>query len=165
LERVRGTYPAGNPFVEISSQLGSGDALACHLAQSVSMLDWPVDLITAVPAGKHRLAERGYNQVALVAKPMASILKKRYMPKILSRARETRSQVGLSHEQLESNVAGAFQAAPLLVTGKTILVVDDVATSGATLAACADALVKAGAKAVYAFTLARALPRHGLQIV
>ncbi len=142
-----------------------GDALAFHLARYVSRLDWPVDMIAAVPSGKHRLAERGYNQVALVARPMGFILKIRYIPTILRRARETPSQVGLSHEQRESNVAGAFQASPTLVSGKTILVVDDVATSGATLTACADALVKAGAKAVYGFTLARALPRHGLQIV
>ena len=51
------------------------------------------------------------------------------------------------------------------MSGKEILLIDDIATTGATMAACLEALVKAGAKAVYALTLAKALPHHGLQIV
>ncbi len=111
------------------------------------------------------MSERGYNQVALVAKPLASLLNKHYSSKILVRARETRTQVGLTPDQRKQNVAGAFRAEGLLASEKNVLVVDDVATSGATLASCAEALRIAGAKEVYALTLARALPHHGLQIV
>ncbi len=142
-----------------------GDALAIHLAKFVDSLNWPVETIVAVPAGKKRLAERGYNQVNLIAKPLASILKKQYSSKILARARETRTQVGLSPVERKENVAGAFQANLSLAAGRSILVVDDVATTGATLAACAEALKSAGASRVYALTVARALPHHGFLIV
>jgi len=79
--------------------------------------------------------------------------------------RETRSQVGLSPMERKENISGAFRAVPVLAAGKVILLVDDVVTTGATLRACSEALIKAGAKHIYALTLARALPHHGLQIV
>jgi ComF family protein len=142
-----------------------GQALAPSFAEFVNSLGWPVDVMVAVPSGRQRLAERGYNQVALVAKPLASILGKRYLPKILTRARETRSQVGLSPAERKENVAGAFRADAGLASGKNILIVDDVTTTGATMASCADSLLQAGAKNIFALTLARALPHHGLQIV
>jgi len=142
-----------------------GDALAVHLAKFMETLSWPVDLVAPVPAGKQRLAERGYNQVALIAGPLADFMKKDYSSKILQRARETRTQVGLTPEQRKQNVSGAFQANAARVSGRVVLVVDDVATTGATLVACSEALRTAGAKNVYALTLARALPHHGFQIV
>ncbi len=142
-----------------------GDALAVHLARFALSLRWPIDAVTAVPSGKQRLSERGYNQVALIARPLAEHLKKRYSQKILARARETRTQVGLAPAQRKQNVAGAFRANPTLVSGSNILVVDDVVTSGATLASCAEALRAAGAREVYALSLTRALPHHGFEIV
>jgi predicted amidophosphoribosyltransferase len=75
----------------------------------------------------------------------------------LTRIRETRSQVGLSAAEREVNMEGAFQANRKLVEGKNVLAVDDVATSGATLNACAKALLNAGAAEVYGFSLARAV--------
>ncbi|MGA2489261.1 MAG: hypothetical protein ABSF99_03610 [Anaerolineales bacterium] len=111
------------------------------------------------------MKERGYNQVGLLARPFSSIQNWHYSSKVLGRVRETRSQVGLSMKERKENISGAFCADPALASGKAILVMDDIVTSGATLAACSDALVKAGAKTVYGLTLVRALPQHGLQIV
>jgi ComF family protein len=142
-----------------------GDTLAHHLVPYVQALHWPIDAITIVPVSRQRLAERGYNQVALIAGPLASLLQKRYLPKALVKARDTRTQVGLSHIRRAENVAGAFRGDARLAEDRNYLLVDDVATSGATLAACAQALLDAGARQVYALTLARALPHHGLQIV
>ena len=139
-----------------------GDTLAQHFARYVGALDWPVEIIIPVPLGKKRLKERGYNQVGLVAKPLAEANHWRYVPKALSRSRETQSQVGLTPEQRKLNVAGAFQADTVLVSGKNVLVMDDVATTGATISACAMALLDSGANSVYAFTLARALPHQEL---
>lgn len=118
-----------------------------------------------VPLGKQRMKERGYNQVGLLAMPLAAIQGWRYSPQVLVRMRETRSQVGLSPMERKENISGAFRAVPVLAAGKVILLVDDVVTTGATLGACSEALIKAGAKHIYALTLARALPHHGLQIV
>jgi competence protein ComFC len=142
--------------------LALGDALAWHLAEYVSTLGWPLNLVVPVPLGKERSKERGYNQVALVAKPLALINKLRYSPHALVRIRETRSQVGLSIAERRQNVVGAFLGDADLVLKSTVLLMDDVATTGATLASCASALKDAGAKSVYALTLARALPHHGL---
>ena len=145
--------------------LALGDALAQHLAEYVGTLGWPVDLVVPVPLGKKRAKERGYNQVGLVAMPLAAVNRWRYAPRALARSRETRSQVGLTAAERRENVSGAFQAEAALVSGRTVLLMDDVATTGATLSACAAALLDAGARSVYALTLARALPHHGLKIV
>jgi ComF family protein len=142
-----------------------GDALAPYLAGYALKLGWQVDLVVPVPLGKRRMKERGYNQVGLLAMPLAAIQQWRYSPQALVRMRETRSQVGLSPLERKENISGAFRADPAWVAGKEILLVDDVVTTGATLAACSEALINAGAKYIYALTLARALPHHGLQIV
>ncbi|MDP2994436.1 MAG: ComF family protein [Anaerolineales bacterium] len=142
-----------------------GDALAQPFAEYVGTLGWPVDLVIPVPLGKERMKERGYNQVGLVAMPLAAVNHWRYAPRALARSRETRSQVGLTVAERKENVSGAFRADAALVSGATVLLMDDVATTGATLSACATALLDAGVRTVYALTLARALPHHGLNNV
>ncbi len=118
---------------------------------------WAVDLVIPVPLSPGRSVERGYNQAALLARPLALFTGLDYRPKGLVRCRETRSQVGLSLSERRLNVAGAFQANPSMVSGRSVLSVDDVTTSGTTLQACAEALLAAGAKNVFALTLARAV--------
>ena len=134
-----------------------GEALAGNMIICLSGFHWPVDLVVPVPLGVARQAERGYNQAALLARPVALANHLAYSTKALWRTRETRSQVGLSLEQRWENVADSFSADPEKVKGKTVLVVDDVATSGATLDACAAALHSASANQIFALTLARAL--------
>jgi competence protein ComFC len=141
-----------------------GDTLARYLAKFVRELGWQVDMVVPVPLGKQRMKERGYNQVELLARPLSYLQDWCYSPQALGRVRETRSQVGLSALERKENIFGAFYADPALATGKNILVLDDITTTGSTLAACSEALSGAGAKIVYALTLARALPQHGLQI-
>ncbi len=142
-----------------------GDTLAQYLAEYVHTLGWQADLVVPVPLGRQRMKERGYNQAGLLARPLSIIQNWDYSPRAVLRVRETRSQVGLSALERRENLSNAFHADPALVSGKVILLLDDVATTGSTLTACSDAIKKAGAKAVYALTLARALPHHGLQIV
>jgi ComF family protein len=142
-----------------------GDSLAQQMAPYVRAWNWPIDIVVPVPLGRKRMRERGYNQVALVAMPLAALNGWQYRPRALVRSRETRSQVGLNAEERRQNVADAFYAKPADVSGKVVLLMDDVATTGATLSACTEALKKAGAREVYALTIARALPHHGLHIV
>jgi ComF family protein len=137
-----------------------GDALANQLAGFVRELNWPIDVIVPVPLGKQRLQERGYNQVGMIARPLALALGIQYVPKALNRQRETRSQVGLTKAERHDNVRGAFQALGVVVNRKTVLVMDDVATTGSTLSSSAEALFSSGAKDVYALTVARALTQH-----
>jgi predicted amidophosphoribosyltransferase len=73
----------------------------------------------------------------------------------MRRTRNTRSQVELSAEERRLNVRGAFQAVPEIVSGKRVLLVDDVTTTGSTIKECAKALRMAGASSVFCLTLAR----------
>lgn len=145
--------------------MGIGDALAVQMSDFVRGLDWDVDMLVPVPLGEKRLRERGYNQVGLVARPLAYETGLLYAPQSLRKTRDTRSQVGLSVAQRRENVHNAYQADPGLVKQKSVLVMDDVATTGSTLQSCADALLSAGAREVYALTIARALSHHGLDRV
>jgi competence protein ComFC len=142
-----------------------GDAFAHYLVEYVKKMGWQVDIVVPVPLGRQRMKERGYNQAGLLAMPVSYILHWHYLPRAIFRVRETRTQVGLSGKERRENISGAFRAVPAMVSGKAVLLMDDIATTGATLTACSDALREAGAKAVYALTLARALPHHGLRIV
>lgn len=111
-----------------------------------------VDGVLAVPMHRERLAERGYNQSGLLAAHAADGLGLDYAEGLLSRSRHTRSQVGLSAQERQQNVADAFVADPA-AADKRLLLVDDVFTTGATLAACAAALRRAGATEVYGLAL------------
>ncbi len=142
--------------------IGIGEALSRPMITSLIKLNWSLDLVTSVPLGLVRFKERGYNQATLLARPIAIYLDIPFVKRALARERETRSQVGLTLSERHDNMVDAFQANGNLVSGKTVLVVDDVATSGATFNACAKALVKAGANTVYCFSLARAVYSPGM---
>jgi len=145
--------------------IGVGESIAIQMVEFVHALRWPVEIMIPVPLGKSRLKERGYNQVALVARPLAYQIGLRYEPGALWKTRETRSQVGLNASQRQDNVRNAYQADPNVVKQKSILIMDDVATTGSTLSACTEALLSAGAQDVYVLTIARALSHHSLDRV
>jgi ComF family protein len=117
------------------------------------------DLIVPVPLHRFRLWRRRYNQAAVIAKDLARTAGKPYEPTLLQRLRATPSQGKMpSAKARRRNMLGAF-AVPkprrAEVKGRTVLLVDDVLTTGATLDACARSLKRAGATRVLALTLAR----------
>ncbi len=116
---------------------------------------WKFDLLLPVPLGKHRERMRGYNQSLLLANALSRKVNIPVAASCLSRVRETQTQVGLSYGDRKKNMAHAFHASS--VKGKSVLLVDDVCTTGATLLSCAEALIQAGAYRVGALTLARAV--------
>ena len=145
--------------------IGLGESIALQMTDFVRSLRWPIEMIMPVPLWKKRLQERGYNQVGLVARPLAYYLRLSYEPDALWKKRETRSQVGLTVSQRRENVQDAYEANHKIVRGKSILIMDDVATTGSTISACTEALLSAGAQDIYVLTIARALPHHGLDRV
>ena len=146
--------------------LGLGEALAWPLAQFIdSRLDWEIEMIVPIPLSPLRLEQRGYNQVALIAQPLAMLMNWEYCPKALHRVKNTRSQVGLSPGERRENVQNAFSANPRLIKNRKILLMDDVATTGATLSSASKSLLEAGSCTVYALTAARAVSRHAAVLI
>ena len=127
-------------------------AVRRHLLQSGSALP---DRVIALPLARKRLAERGFNQSALLAKIAAGDLGIPYAPHALLKVRDTPPQAGLAREARLKNVRGAFACGESLA-GLRIAVVDDVMTTGATLSEAARVLKKAGASWVSAWVVARA---------
>jgi ComF family protein len=112
-----------------------------------------------VPLGARRARERGYNQSERIAVALARQIGVPVRTDLLRRTRETRTQTTLTPEARRANLAGAFTAGE--VRGLALVLVDDVFTTGATLASAADALAGAGAASVDGVTFARALEPVG----
>lgn len=132
------------------------DALAVWLAEACQRYQLAPEVVVAVPLSAQRLRERGYNQAGLLAGALADLVGARYAPQALARVRHTPSQVGLTQAQRRENVQGAFAARGRAVAGRSVVLVDDVCTTGATLMAGAAVLRAAGAAQVWGLTLGRA---------
>ena len=126
------------------------------LAQYWQQRHVQASIIVPVPLHQARLRQRGYNQSLLLARELAQRLRLPLGEAVLTRERNTPSQVGLSREERWANVWGAFRCAPDVFLGGDVLLVDDVLTTGATLEACASTLLTAGAQSVWSLTLTRA---------
>lgn len=125
------------------------------MAQVMTPLANEVDVVVPVPLHPARLAERGFDQAALLSGPVARGLRVEHAPRALSRTRATPRQASLDRSARAANVASAFRCrSPRAVQGRRVLLVDDVRTTGATLASCAEALRKAGARTVLTLVLA-----------
>ncbi len=120
-------------------------------------------LCIPVPLHWTRLFMRTYNQAALLAQEIARLNHWSYAPSLLIRKHRTPSQGHLSKKDRQKNVDRAFKISLTKknqLQKKTILLVDDVFTTGATLNACSKVLLQAGAKEVHAITLGRAIKPH-----
>ncbi len=119
------------------------------------------DAIVPVPLHPRRFLSRRFNQSAELARWVARLSQCRFDPTLVSRVKPTQQQVGLGARQRQDNVRGAFRIAPeaeINISGRKLLVVDDVYTTGATVAAVSKALRKAGAARIDVLTFSRVLP-------
>ena len=117
---------------------------------------WPFpQLIIPIPLHQSRQKKRNYNQSELLAKNISKKWPIELNTNALFRIRQTTPQVGLNAHERQSNVNNAFWASDA-IKNKTILLIDDVFTTGATMHAAATSLKLAGAKHVFGFTLAKA---------
>jgi ComF family protein len=125
------------------------------LAQRLApRLPWTFETIVPVPLHASRLQERGYNQANVLAQELSHCLSCSVHSEALARIKVSRSQVGLTAQERRENVADAF--VPQAPIPATVLLLDDVCTTGATLEAAAQALRQGGATTVYAATVSLA---------
>jgi ComF family protein len=131
------------------------------LAQAYLTYGMRTDAVLPEPLHSERQQKRGYNHAYLLAAACANHIGIPLYNNILVRHRATSAQVGLNSGDRRQNVAGAFLCTPAFAThvlyGRTLLIIDDVYTTGATLEACAAPLFAAGARAVWGLVLARPL--------
>jgi ComF family protein len=138
-----------------------GRMLAEVIAQLIKECAEP-PVVVAVPLHKRKYHERGFNQAELIAESALKLkpagLELRLARGALVRTRATSSQTGLNSHQRRENIRGAFAVAkPEVVAGRDVLLVDDVFTTGTTVAECARLLRRAGATRIWVATVARTL--------
>jgi len=135
--------------------------MADWMMRAGSQLIVETDVIVPVPLHWTRFLSRRFNQSAELGRAIAAQAAKRYEPEALTRVKATRRQVGLRVEQRRSNVRAAFKVpttSEIDISGRRVLLIDDVYTTGATVRAAAKALLRGGAAEVNVLTFARVLP-------
>ncbi|MGB5218102.1 MAG: ComF family protein [Smithella sp.] len=145
------------------NDISIGEMLASFMADfsfpDIDFTDY--SLMVPVPLHIKRLRERGFNQSLILAR---AIGRKQQIPvnfSLLKRHKYTLTQTGYHKQERKQNIRGAFEVTDSKkITGRNILLIDDVYTTGATVNECAQILIKAGAQKVSVLTLARVLPHH-----
>jgi ComF family protein len=129
--------------------------LAQLLAERIAVEGIAARWVVAVPLHPSRLRQRGYNQSELLARELRNVLALRSPRGVLVRTRATPPQVGNDRMRRFENVAGAFAWQGKALGGESVLLIDDVATTGATLDACASSIRAAGSGPVTGVSVAR----------
>jgi ComF family protein len=134
---------------------GLAEPLGDVLAEGWRAQQLAADWLIPVPLHPARQRERGYNQSELLARRLSQRVNVPYSATALTRTRLTAVQMTLDAAQRKANVAGAFATVDARLRGARVVVIDDVCTTGATLDACAAALLAMGAASVAGLTVAR----------
>jgi ComF family protein len=155
LLKYNGVRPAAGVLGRMLSE-------AMQTLETVLILKDATVLVIPVPLFKSRRRQRGFNQAELIARAALKFHpgddRLQLRADVLLRTRDTQSQIGLTSHQRRENMRGAFAvASPKEVTGRSVLLVDDVYTTGTTATECARVLRRAGASRVWVATAARTL--------
>ncbi len=157
-----GNVRKGLHIYKFRNSMSNSEAFSLEMAKTIEERynDISFDFIINVPMTKKRYKERGYDQTALLAEKISSILGIEFKPDILEKIYETEKQHGLHALYRRGNLTGAFEVTnPELVKDKTIILCDDISTSGETLNECSKMLWLNDAKAVYCVALALTKPK------
>jgi len=142
-----------NGYTAFSQYIGTKMAVLCLVSSEFKTADY----LLPVPLHRVRLRERGYNQSLLLSRQISLITGIECNEKLLKRVRNTKTQTRLNSRKRFKNVALAFKVVNAKsIAGKTIIIVDDIITTGSTIRACAAELLKAGAKKILVLVAVRA---------
>ncbi len=150
------------------------NVLGRMLAETISHLDTIFGdsrvVVIPVPLHRKKFRQREFNQSELITRVALKMLNSttgfELAPSVLERRRETQSQIGLSRHQRRENIRGAFGVADAeAIKERTVLLIDDVFTTGTTVSECARVLRRAGASKVYVATVARTLKFEAQRVV
>jgi len=142
---------------KFQGQIAKGKALSKYLADAVRehYKDIAFDMVVPVPVHPLALKERSYNHAEVIAREVAFAVSVPLKTDLLVKLKQTQAQHGLRARERKENLYGAFSVSrPQEISGRIILLVDDIVTTGSTLHHCAEALLKNGAAQVYTATLA-----------
>ena len=148
--------------LKMADQTWIAPVLSEWMALAGAELLQDADLIAPVPLYRWRMIARRFNQSALLGAVLSRSSSATWMPDLLVRARATKSQARLSASDRRKNVHGAFRLRKRhgdTVSGKSVVLIDDVITTGATVDSCVRALKRGGERSVDVLTLARTLDR------
>lgn len=139
---------------KFSQRIGLDRSLAQLLDDCIED-DLNIDFAVPVPLSQKKLQQRGYNQSLLLARELARLRSFPVAENLLHKVRETKEQHGLSAHERETNLKNAFKLSGTL-SGETVLLIDDVLTTGKTAETCAQILLQGGAGTVYVAVIGRA---------
>ncbi|HET7831896.1 MAG TPA: ComF family protein [Gallionella sp.] len=145
--------------MKYGEQLALAHAFAAKLAKRAGEHETLPDLVIPMPLHPAKLRARGFNQSLLLAAKAAHKLNLRLLPHACRRVRDTPPQSTLAWKERRKNVRNAFRC-DVDLTGKRVVLVDDVLTSGSSLNALAEAVHQRGAREIWTWVAARTLPHH-----
>jgi ComF family protein len=141
--------------LKYKNDVGLGDFFADHLIQLLRDDKWDFDCVLPVPLSRERQKERQYNQSALISRPIARYFGSDHALNWLIRTHDTGSQTRRRRLERNLSLTGSFWANPAKLKGRSVLLVDDIITTGATINHCSAALLDAGVANVYAISIAK----------
>ena len=153
----------GHTYVAVTAAEIIRDALIHMAIRDKTSPFLKADLITEVPISKKRSRERGFNQAEKIAAHLGSMCGIRHEKNVLMRVRDTKAQRALSADERRENMRDAFcvnHNRASIIKGKSVLLIDDIFTTGATAAECGRALREAGAEKLYFVAWMNAANRH-----
>jgi ComF family protein len=164
LQRSVFNYNENSNFIITKFKYSDNTHAAPYLAKQLHNISknfiGEIDVITSVPIHYKKLLKRKYNQSAILANSYAKITKKPVDNFILKRTKNNKPQAGLHRDERLKNVKGSFDVNKKLllkIKRKNILIIDDVITTGATIAECCKVLNKNGANKIYVLAVGRTL--------
>lgn len=137
-----------------------GDFFSTYLISILRTRGWVFDLALPVPISPDRMKERGYNQSALLSRPISQFFRVEHSSDSLKRVKETGTQVNRTRLERDKFLEDAFSGNPAKLKDRQVLLVDDIITTGSTINHCAKALKEAGASKVMVISIAKTMKKR-----